>query len=452
VTSKAGLAAWSELNDRQRGVLAVVYELDQLAEAAHRGAGAAGQYDRRPASIWRAVDFAHDPSLRSVVGWTQMQLMLEQRGWDNQGNGSTVAALETRGLLTRSSRPTTIGRMVTVALTRAGRAAALAGTSTASASTARARKAKPLGARSWEVLALLWAADQRGEPLRWGYSRTIELSLIERHDPPLAADAGSGYVITDQGREFYRDRYTLHVAAYPEVRADHPDGAAAEPWPAAADEVLAAHRDYYQGLCAAWTAATADQRAAETEAAAPPAVLATVVPAEVRAHAEQRHQLWCETARTRAELAAAHAHDLAGRVDHAARGYALAALAAFAAATAGADPLAVLAPPVDATDDWDAQRLEGPAQTGIHAIDAEARALRAAAAGVPAARRGPAPRRRRVPRTDALATTLPPVPGAAMVALAQFFHAPTCARARSPAGCTPQRCNPSPRTRVLRAP
>jgi DNA-binding MarR family transcriptional regulator len=71
--------------------------------------------------------------------------MLEQRGWDNQGNGSTVAALETRGLLTRSSRPTTIGRMVTVALTRAGRAAALAGTSTASASTARARKAKPLG-------------------------------------------------------------------------------------------------------------------------------------------------------------------------------------------------------------------------------------------------------------------------------------------------------------------
>jgi hypothetical protein len=142
--------------------------------------------------------------------------------------------------------------------------------------------------------------------------------LIDRHDPPLAADAGNGYVITDRGREFYRDRYALHVAAYPEVRADHPDGAAAEPWPAAADEVLALHRDYYQGLCAAWSAATADQHAAETEAAAPPAVLATVVPAEVRAHAEQRHQLWCETARTRAELAAAHAHDLAGRVDHAA--------------------------------------------------------------------------------------------------------------------------------------
>jgi hypothetical protein len=34
-----------------------------------------------------------------------MQLRLEQRGWDNQGNGSTVAALETRGLLTRGSRP-----------------------------------------------------------------------------------------------------------------------------------------------------------------------------------------------------------------------------------------------------------------------------------------------------------------------------------------------------------
>jgi hypothetical protein len=56
VPSTAGLAAWSELNDRQRGVLAVVYELDQLAEAAHRGASAAGQYDRRSASIWRAID------------------------------------------------------------------------------------------------------------------------------------------------------------------------------------------------------------------------------------------------------------------------------------------------------------------------------------------------------------------------------------------------------------
>jgi hypothetical protein len=63
-----------------------------------------------------------------------------------------------------------------------------------------------------------------------------------------------------------------------------------------------------------------------------------------------------------------------------------------------------------------------PAQTGIHAIDAEARALQAAAAGVPAARRGPAPRRRRIPRADALASTLPPVPGEAMVALAQFLH------------------------------
>jgi hypothetical protein len=49
-----------------------------------------------------------------------MQIQLESRGWDNQGNGSTVAALADCGLLERGSRPTSLGQVLTVALTREG--------------------------------------------------------------------------------------------------------------------------------------------------------------------------------------------------------------------------------------------------------------------------------------------------------------------------------------------
>ncbi|KPM55686.1 hypothetical protein ACG83_10395 [Frankia sp. R43] len=49
--SKA-LAAWTELNDRQQGTLAIIFALDQAAEDAHRAAGASGDFDNRPASVW----------------------------------------------------------------------------------------------------------------------------------------------------------------------------------------------------------------------------------------------------------------------------------------------------------------------------------------------------------------------------------------------------------------
>lgn len=409
--SKA-LAAWTDLNDRQQGTLAIVYELDQDAEDAHRSAGASGEFDRRPASVWRAIDFAHDPSLRDLVGRTEMQERLERRGWNNQGNGSTVAALESRGLITRDWRPTGLGWMVTVTLTRAGRAAARAGTSTMPVTTPK----PALSARSWEVLALLWMADRDGGLLRWIHSHTIDRHLIGRHVPPLAEKVTSGYRITEPGRDFYREHYATHVAAYPDVHAPHPDGAAAEPWPAEADAILTWHRVYYQALCAQWQAVRDAHQAAETEAAADPPALPAALPAAVVALAAERHQLWCETARQRADLAGAHATELVGLAERAARAYAAAALAAFRAAATNSDPLAVLEPPGEA-DGWDERPLAPPHETGIHAIDTAAKMLFAAAVGAPLPRRGPAPKRR-VRRTSADAG---PPPGDALDTLAEFL-------------------------------
>ncbi len=265
-----------------------------------------------------------------------MQSRLAMHGWDNQGNGSTIAALTTRGLLTRDAYGTQFGMMRTVALTREGRAAARAGLSLRPDGAPKAA----LGARSWEVLALLWAADQRGEPLRWTYSKTIEFALMERHQPPLAArsDDYYGYQITDRGRDFYCDHYAAHTAAHPDVHAPHPDGTDAEPWPKKADELLKEHRRTYQAISKAWRMTDESRQAAEEEATSTAPELPKPLPQSLIEQADERHRLWQETARQRAELAAAHAEELHDLAERAARSYLAAALAAFHAAVTNTDP------------------------------------------------------------------------------------------------------------------
>jgi hypothetical protein len=417
-TSKA-LQTWQDLNDRQQGTLAVIFELDQGAEACRRSDAARGVYDSRPADAWRSIDFAHEPAMRQVFGWTLLQERLMGRGWDNQGNGSTMAALERRGLITRDGRPTQYGHMRTVRLTREGRAAARAGTSL---NPGGPRKAA-LGRRSWEVLALLWSAHLRGQPLKWGYSVTIERALIDKHVPPLARFLPTGgYEITDRGRDFYREHHAAHTAAHPDVHAPHPDGAAAEPWPAAADNLLAEHRQFYRTLLTAWKNARTAQQAAEKEAATPTPTTPDILPAAVVAQVEARHKLWCETAQQRAVLAAEHTEDLRARSEHAARAYALTALAAHAAAVAQTNPVDGMEPSAPESDDWDEPPLPKPAETGINAIDANATKLHAAAVGRPLKRRGPAPTRR-TRRGNVRVTETPPAePGAALYALADYLH------------------------------
>jgi DNA-binding MarR family transcriptional regulator len=418
-TSKA-LHAWQDLNDRQQGTLAVIYDLDQAAETGRKVSAARGEYDDRPAMEWRSIDFAHEPAMRDVFGWTTLQERLMWRGWDNQGNGSTMAALERRGLITRDGKPTRFGRMHTVRLTREGRAAARAGTSL---NPSGPRKAA-LGRRSWEVLALLWSAHLRGEHLKWGYSVTIERALIDKHVPPLARsrDDYSGYEITERGCDFYREHYDAHAAAHPDVHAPHPDGTDAEPWPPAVDELLAQHRQLYRALLTAWKDARTAQQTAEKEATSPPPKMPAALPVEVATQAEARHKLWCETAQQRAALAAGHAEDLSARAEHAARAYAVAALAAHNAAATRANPLDTMQPPTPEPDAWDEPALPTPAATGIHAIDAEATKLHAAAVGRPVKRRGPAPTRR-TRRGNVRVTETPPAePGAALYALAEHLR------------------------------
>lgn len=411
------LDAWTELNDRQQGTLSVIYELDQENEQGRRADAARGHYDKRPAAEWRLLDFAHDPSLRELLGPTAMQVHLEHRGWDNQGNGSTMAALAKRGLVVHGPpRPTEFGMMLRVKLTNHGRAAARAGLSLQPGGKPK----NVLPPRTWEVLGLLWAADQQGKPLRWGFSRTIEYSLIARHDPPLAEAVPGGYALTGRGRDFYRDAYPVHAAAHPDVRVPHPDGADAAPWPARADQVLLAYRARCHALREEWRRAGEARESAEAEAAAVPASHLDALPAAAAGLAAARHELWTQTAARRAELAGGQVTEFARLAEQAARRYAVAALAVFNAAVAGASPLKGLEPPGD-EDDWDEPRLAPPAQTGVHAIDDHARKLHAVAAGTPVKRRGPAPKRRYAPRHP----PQPEAPGEKLWALAESLRLST---------------------------
>jgi hypothetical protein len=242
--------------------------------------------------------------------------------------------------------------------------------------------------------------------------------------PPLARsrDIYDGYEITERGRDFYREHYAAHTAAHPDVRAPHPDGADAEPWPPAADKMLAHHRQLYRALLGAWKDTVKARQAAEQEATAPLPKIPAGLPSAAVAQVEARHKLWCETAQQRADLATEYANALQARAEHAARAYAITALAAYSAAVAQANPLKGMTPPTPDPDTWDEPPLPAPAGTGINAIDTEAQKLHAAAVGRPLKRRGPAPTRR-TRRGNVRVTETPAAePGAALYALAEHLR------------------------------
>jgi hypothetical protein len=417
------LAAWTELNDRQQGTLSAVYDLDQQVEAARRIDAARGTFDRRPAAEWRRIDFAHEPSDRRLFGMTSLQRKLEAKGWDNQGNGSTMAALAGRGLIVRGERPGMLGGIMhTVSLTRQGRAAARAGTSLMPGGKPKAA----LGHRAWEVLVMLWTLDRRGKILDWVHSTTIENVLIGKHIPPLAETVPGGYAITARGRDFYAEQYAAHCAAHPDVRAPHPDGADAEPWPARAEQLLTEHAQRYGALVAAWRSAYDMQQMADSEANTEPPEPVPGLPDAVAEQVAARHRLWQDTGKQRAALAAEHTTDVHQRAVHAARAYAVAMLAGFHAVVSGADPVAAMQGPDD-TDDWDEPPLTLPAETGIHAIDDEIKRLHAKAVGRPVKRRGPAPTQKRRARRrsywwEEKKPARPADPGVPLAELAKCLH------------------------------
>ncbi|MEU8507581.1 helix-turn-helix transcriptional regulator [Streptomyces brevispora] len=128
--SRAALATWDSLNERQQVYLGEVMRDDRMT--------ATEMWMRRlqrlpvpKAAEWRRLPLALRAA-PSVAGYTRLQERLRQRGVHDPGAGSTVHALERRGLLVVSEdsvdHPAVgeVGRVL-VEITRRGRAAARAG-------------------------------------------------------------------------------------------------------------------------------------------------------------------------------------------------------------------------------------------------------------------------------------------------------------------------------------
>ncbi|MEY9965947.1 transcriptional regulator with XRE-family HTH domain [Streptacidiphilus sp. MAP12-16] len=128
--SRAALATWDSLNERQQIYLGEVMRDDRMTETEMW----MRRLQRLPvprAAEWRRLPLALRAA-PSAVGYTRLQERLRQRGVHDPGAGSTVHALERRGLLVVSEdsveHPAVgeVGRVM-VEITRRGRAAARAG-------------------------------------------------------------------------------------------------------------------------------------------------------------------------------------------------------------------------------------------------------------------------------------------------------------------------------------
>ncbi|WP_037887190.1 helix-turn-helix domain-containing protein [Streptomyces viridochromogenes] len=95
--SGESMATWCALNDRQRTYLTCIFHQDQEVEEEQRHARLVGA-EQRPAAEWRRMTLAVSAS-SDVVGYTRIQERLRGAGVHDPGAGSSVAALERRGLI-----------------------------------------------------------------------------------------------------------------------------------------------------------------------------------------------------------------------------------------------------------------------------------------------------------------------------------------------------------------
>ncbi len=232
------------LNDRQRIYLRVLFDHDQGLEDEHRRLGARGTFDRMPARVWRRIAFndAHSP----IPG------RLQAAGVYDSGAGATLAALRDRGLIETDTEPGPLSDLVSVWLTRAGRAAVRAHDGTP------ARASRPRWALSewlWRQMAAVartgedgLLSDQlattahlyldAGHAHRRGnrpYLRTVcrHLPVTYRHQMYgtdrtwTSSRPEYRYHLTDAGRAHYAEHLSAYRELYPDIDAPDIDVSAA---------------------------------------------------------------------------------------------------------------------------------------------------------------------------------------------------------------------------------
>ncbi|MFD9045090.1 MULTISPECIES: XRE family transcriptional regulator [Streptomyces] len=228
--SEESMTAWQGLNDRQRTYLTCIFHQDQEAEEEQRQNRYVGAR-RQPAVEWRRMTLALSvPS--DVVGYTRIQERLREAGVHDPGAGSSVAALERRGLI-RVYRDRVhldgLGDVprTRVEMTRRGRAV----TRVALGVSREAGPPAPLlSPWLWKIMVRVARAGVQGVDgslagrgphyLAVGQSpdgRTPSRGFIVLRHPDGVAHGPYRWLLTDSGRRHITDHLDAYRALYPGI-------------------------------------------------------------------------------------------------------------------------------------------------------------------------------------------------------------------------------------------
>ncbi|MEU4576068.1 hypothetical protein [Nonomuraea sp. NPDC023979] len=235
--SKRAVAVWDGLNERQREYMRVIYEHDQAAEKLWKGAWGRGETPP-PASEWRWLEYGNVGGLAQLG---KLQSALQRRGVRDPGAGSTLEALQGRGLIETREKPALLGGYrLEVKLTTLGRAACRAGG--LDPDRALAPRRGLLSEALWAMLVDVHAAGPEGLRVKWA-NGPWERLLGRAPDPFVAETPADGgefgpwlLRLTDAGRAHYAANWRGYARLYPGVNAPDPDGALV--WPVEIDREL----------------------------------------------------------------------------------------------------------------------------------------------------------------------------------------------------------------------
>ena len=218
---------WADLNKRQQVYLQAVYEVDQAQEAAIKGAGARGRWNSTPASEWRWLPY-------NASGAALLH-RIQGAGYRDEGTGSTFAALERRGLVLCKYEPGSLGGPILfVQITKAGRKMVREALAIAP------MEKLPVGTLKewhWRALCRAYVRGEQGLPydsdlgygfgyVSWNTCLRLRDYRVKGQECPLMREGRHnepfGLVITDFGREYYRDNWQRYRELYPEVDAPAP--------------------------------------------------------------------------------------------------------------------------------------------------------------------------------------------------------------------------------------
>jgi hypothetical protein len=219
---------WAALNKRQQIYLRSVFEVDQAQEADIKSMGARGRWNSTPASEWRWMPY-------NAAGAALLR-RIQEAGYRDEGTGSTFAALERRGLVLCKYEPGSLGGPILfVQITRDGRKLVR------DALAIKPAKSLPVGTlREWHWRALC-RAYVRGDQgmgydqdkddgfgyVSWNTCLRLRDYTIKGQDRALIREGRRGeqfsLVITEFGRQYYRENWQRYRELYPDVDAPAPE-------------------------------------------------------------------------------------------------------------------------------------------------------------------------------------------------------------------------------------